>query len=314
MRIILNRGNGPAGLAVPLMVLAGVVGVAACSSTGPSSTPGGSGRVRVVAAENFWGSIARQVAGGDAEVTSIISNPDADPHDYEPTSHDARTIASAQLVIENGIGYDPWAQQLLAVDQGPHRTVLDVGSVVGVPDGGNPHQWYSRASVEKVIARVVADLETVDPTHRADYERNARSYESKGLEEYSSLIARIRQQYAGTPIGASESIVAPLAETVGLKLLTPEPFLDAIAEGNEPTAHDKATTDAQIRDHRISVFVYNSQNSTPDVQRLVDAARAARIPVATVTETLTPASATFQSWQVRQLRALLHALDEARAR
>jgi len=313
MRTILNKRSWATGPAIPLMVVAVVVGAGACSSMTADRGVGSSGRVRVVAAENFWGSIARQVAGNDADVTSIISNPDADPHDYEPTSHDARTIASAQLVVENGIGYDPWAQQLLAVDQGPHRTVLDVGAVVGVSDGGNPHQWYSRASVEKVIDRLVTDLGTVDPTHRADYARNARTYESKGLAEYNALIGRIRREYSGTPIGASESIVAPLAETTGLKLLTPAPFLDAIAEGNEPTAQDKSTTDAQIRDHDISVFVYNTQNSTPDVQRLVDAARAEHIPIATVTETLTPANATFQSWQVRQLRSLLHALDEARA-
>ena len=105
--------------------------------------------------------------------------------------------------------------------------------------------------------------------------------------------------------------MAPWAETLGLKLMTPESFLDAIAEGNEPTASDKATVDAQIRDHKIKVFVFNSQNSTPDVQRLVDAARHADIPVVTVTETLTPENATFQAWQVRELRALLAALARA---
>jgi zinc/manganese transport system substrate-binding protein len=108
--------------------------------------------------------------------------------------------------------------------------------------------------------------------------------------------------------------VSLLAQSTGLKLLTPEPFLDAIAEGNEPTAQDKATTDAQIRERRIKVFVYNSQNSTPDVQRLVDEARAEHIPVTTVTETLVPAHATFQDWQTRQLRALLAALEQANAR
>jgi zinc/manganese transport system substrate-binding protein len=303
MRTILKTGRVPVALALALLA-------AACSS-GAGSGSSASARIRVVAAENFWGSIAKQIAGAQADVTSVISNPDSDPHDYEPTPDDARTVASAQLVIQNGIGYDPWMQQLVDADPSLGRTVLDVGKVLGVPEGGNPHQWYSRSSVEKVISRIAADLETADPKHRAAYERNERAFESTALAEYDALIARIRRLYSGMPIGASESIVMPMAETLGLKMMTPEKFLDAIAEGNEPTASDKATADAQIRERQIRVFVFNSQNSTPDVQRLVDEARRADIPVATVTETLTPANATFQAWQVRELRALSGALGQA---
>jgi len=259
----------------------------------------------------MWGSIASRIAGDDASVVSIVRNPDADPHDYEPTSQDARAFAGASLVIENGIGYDPWAQQLLNADSGSGRTVLDVGRLLGMPNGGNPHQWYSEASVEKVIGQVAKDLETIDPRHRTDYERNRRNYESKGLAEYTSLIDQIKSRFSGTPIGASESIVSPWAETLGLKMMTPSTFLTAISEGTEPTAVDKTTVDALIRDHGIKVFVFNSQNSTPDVQRLVSAAHAQRIPVVTVTETLTPENATFEAWQVRELRALRAALESA---
>ena len=278
-----------------------------CSSTNASASGPGH-RIRVVAAENFWGSIAAQLAGRDADVSSIINNPDTDPHDYEPTAHDARTVASADLVIENGIGYDPWAQQLIAADAKSSRGVLNVGQLLGIADSGNPHQWYSQASVTRFIHQVASDLETLDPRHRSDYERNERAYESTGLARYSSLIAEIKRRYAGTPIGASESIITPWAQTLGLDLRTPESFLEAIAEGNEPTASDKATADEQIREHQIKVFVFNSQNSTPDVQRLVDEARQEHIPVTDVTETLAPANVSFQDWQVRELDGLLGAL------
>ena len=285
---------------------------AGCAANGNVAARGTGGRVQVVAAENFWGSIVRQLAGPAADVTSIISNPETDPHDYEPTPDDARKIASAQLVIENGIGYDPWAQQLLAVDGDSGRKVLNVGHLLGIADGGNPHQWYSQASGERFVVQVTRDLEELDPAHLSEYEQRKRTFRVHALSGYTALIARIRREFAGTAIGASESIVAPLAETLDLRLITPPKFLDAIAEGNEPTASDKATVDAEIRDHTINVFVFNSQNSTPDVQRLVDAARRERIPVATVTETLTPAGATFQSWQTRQLAALLAALRRSR--
>jgi zinc/manganese transport system substrate-binding protein len=294
-----------------LILVAAAVLAPACSSSGSSRASNGAPRIRVVAAENVWGDIAGRIAGNDATVTSIVSNPDADPHDYEPTPRDARAMAGADLVIENGIGYDPWAQQLLAVDSGSSRTVLDVGKVLGIAEGGNPHQWYSRASVEKVIAEITADLSTIDPAHRTDYERNRTTYESNGLAEYSALIDKIKARYSGTAIGASESIVAPWARTLGLRLATPSSFVTAISEGNEPSATDKATVDAQIRDHEIAVFVFNSQNSTPDVQRLVEASRRERIPVVTVTETPAPRHATFAAWQVQQLRSLLAALDRA---
>ena len=125
------------------------------------------------------------------------------------------------------------------------------------------------------------------------------------------MIATIKRRFGGTPVGASESIFAPLAQALGLKLVTPPSFLKAISEGTEPTAADKTTIDRQIARRQIKVWVYNSQNSTPDVARFTEAARKKGIPVATITETLSPASATFQSWQSRQLKALLLALAKS---
>jgi zinc/manganese transport system substrate-binding protein len=306
MRIILNKR-------IARVALCGVVGLAligfgACSASNGAATSGG--RIRIVVAENFWGSIVGQLAGPDAAVTSIITNPATDPHDYEPTAQDARTIASARYVIVNGIGYDGWAQKLIDANPSSGRTVLNVGDLLGLDAGANPHQWYSPASVHRFVARVTADLVKIDAAHSAAYEARARAFRSSGLRTYDRLIAQIRAQFAGTPIGASESIMSPMAAALGLRMMTPARFLDAIAEGNEPTESDKATADAQIAAGRIKVFVFNSQNATPDVQRLVDAARRERIPVTTVTETLAPANVTFQAWQVRQLRALLGALKE----
>ena len=303
MRIILSSAAIGAGLG---LALATTVVLGACS-TGPVSRAG----VRVVAAENFWGSITAQIAGPDASVTSVVTKPDADPHDYEPTPGDARAFADARLVIENGIGYDPWAQRLLDADPGHGRVVLDVGNVLDVPDGGNPHQWYSRAAVGTFITQVTADLARVDPSHRAAYARRAHVLVTRGFAALDRGIARIKRRFAGSPIGASESIVSLWADSLHLELLTPTSFVDAVSEGNEPTATDKATVDAQIANHAIKVFVYNEQNATPDVRRLVDAAQRARIPVVTITETLVPETASFQVWQAREVRELYQALTEA---
>ncbi|WP_369354904.1 metal ABC transporter solute-binding protein, Zn/Mn family [Streptomyces sp. cg2] len=277
-----------------------------------AATGSGSGKaIQVVAAENFWGSIATQLGGSHVHVTSIIANPDTDPHDYEPTAADARTVAGAQYAIVNGIGYDAWADKLLAANPGNGRTELKVGDLVGIKPGGNPHRWYSPDDVHKVIEKITADYKKIDPSDAAYYDQQKTAVEAKALAGYNKLIADIKTKYAGTPIGASESIVTPLSDGLGLKMLTPETFLDAMSEGSDPTAKDKATIDQQIKNKQIKLYVYNSQNSTPDVQAQVKEAKAQGIPVATVTETLAPAGATFQQWQTSQLQCIEQALAKA---
>jgi zinc/manganese transport system substrate-binding protein len=293
-----------------LMAVATALGGCVAGGAGPKE----GGPLQVVAAEKVWGSIAAQLGGTHVRVTSIIDNPNADPHDYEPTTEDARTMASASLAIVNGIGYDPWAGRLLAANPVPGRAVLDVGTLVGVPTGGNPHRWYSPTDVRRVIEAITAQYRKLDPGSVAYFDQRRSSFETMGLADYHRLISGIRTRYAGTPVGASESIFALMAPALGLDLLTPPSFLAAISEGTDPTAADKAAIDDQILSHRIKVYVYNSQNATPDVQRQIEEARTAGIPVATITETPVPAGATFQGWQVRELRGLAAALGLATGR
>jgi zinc/manganese transport system substrate-binding protein len=294
---------------LPLIAL--LLVVSGCAS---STAFTDSGRLRVVAAENFWGSIAAQLGGNRVQVESLIHNPATDPHDYEPTAADARTLAEAQLAIENGVGYDPWASKLIDANPVDGRHVIDVGDVVGVKSSGNPHRWYSPGDVQKVIDAITAEYKRLDPSHAGYYDRQRSAFRSRALAAYNSLIARIRGRYAGVPVGASESIFAPLAQSLGLRLLTPANFLDAVSEGTDPAASAKSEADDQIARGQIRVWVYNSQNATPDVQRLTSEARASGIPVTTVTETLTPASATFEQWQSRQLGALARALAQGTRR
>ena len=292
------------------ILVGGGVMLGSCQTSGKSGAA--HGRLQVVAAENFWGSIVTQLAGDRADVRSIISDPAADPHDYEATPQDARLVAQAQYVVVNGIGYDAWAQKLVNGGGVSGRRVLDVGKLIGATVGGNPHQWYAPGTVDRFVARVATDLAALDPDDARYFEQRRAAFTTKGLAPYHDLIAEIRRQDSGTPVGASESIMAPMVSALGLDMKTPSSFLDAVAEGNEPTARDTARVTRQIDEREIDVFVYNSQNATPDVKRLVEAARAHDIPVTTVTETLSPAGATFQAWQVSQLRALRDALDTAR--
>jgi zinc/manganese transport system substrate-binding protein len=288
------------------LALAGAALIAGCGSQSAANTS--SGRLQVVAAENFWGSIAAQLGGARVQVRSIIVNPDTDPHSYEPTAQDARTMAGAQLAIVNGIGYDEWAPRLLAANPVGGRLVLSVGELLGLKAGDNPHQWYSPASVHAVIARILADYDRLAPADASYFAQQRARFETAGLARYEHLLAQIRARYAGVPVGYSESIFRPLGEALGLKLLTPYSFAKAIAEGTEVSAQDKQAVDRQAQERAIEVWVFNSQNVTPDVQRVNEIARASHIPIATVTETLSPASDSFQQWQVAELEGLRRAL------
>ncbi|MEU6585508.1 zinc ABC transporter substrate-binding protein [Nocardia sp. NPDC046763] len=296
-------------VAVAVCAAALVGSVAACSTSSDSS--GSSGKLEVVATINAWGSIAAQLGGDKVHETSIIANPDTDPHDYEATPADARTVAGAKVFIANGIGYDAWADKLLAANPGKDRIELTVGKQLGVADDGNPHQWYSPESVTKVVDAITADYKKADPADAAYFDDQRTKFVNTALAKYTGLISDIKAKYAGTQVGASESIFSPLSDALGLKLITPAEFLKAISEGTDPSPADKAAIDHQIATKAIKVYVYNSQNSTPDVQAQVDAAKKQGIEVSTVTETLAPADATFQDWQSAQLQALEDALHKA---
>lgn len=291
-------------------VLIGLFGVAGCRSASA-----GPGTVRqrvidVVAAENFWGSIAAQLGGVHARVHSIITNPDADPHSYEPTAADARAVAGANLVLENGIGYDPWVGRLLSADS-PLPATIDVGTSLGLTNGANPHRWYNPGDVRAVIETIVRSYRRLDPADGAYFDAKETWFENVALRPYDAAISSVRSRFHGTPVGASESIFSMLAPALGLDLITPASFLKAISEGTDVSASDKQTADRQIMDHAIKIYVYNSQNVTPDVQVQLAEARAAHIPVTTITETLAPAGTTFQTWQTFQLLRIEAALASA---
>jgi len=299
-----------------VMAAAIVLAVAGCGSSGlPASAPGsGQAKFAVVAAENFWGSIAAQLAGQKATVQSVIVNPNADPHSYQPTAQDARTMAGASVAIINGVGYDNWASQLLQADPADGRVVLDVGDLLGLGEGANPHRWYFPADVQAVVRQIVADYDKLDPADAGYFAQRRQLFENARLARYDQLRREIRARYAGVPVGYSESIFQGLGEDLGLRLLTPYSFVKAIAEGTDVTAQDKQTVDSQAEARKIKVWVFNSQNVTPDVQRVNQIAAAQRIPIATITETLAPASDSFQQWQVAQLEGLLRALHTATGR
>lgn len=302
------------GSAVGALLLAGLLTstLAACSPSAPPRAAGG--RVVVVAAEDIWGSIAEQIGGRRALTVSLVDSPDVDPHSYEPTAQDARSVAQAGYVIANGVGYDPWFLQLVRADPARGRRLLDVGALVGRRTGANPHLWYDPPVVTRVAARIADDLGAVDPADADYFRARAATFTTATLAEYDARRTDIRRRYAGIRIGATESVFDDMARNLDLRIMTPDRFMNAVAEGNDVTAADTRTVDRQIRDHEIAVLVVNRQNAPPEVARLTEHARSAHIPVVPVTETPTPRGVGFAAWQSAQLRTLQTALAQATGR
>ncbi|HEX2016999.1 MAG TPA: zinc ABC transporter substrate-binding protein [Solirubrobacteraceae bacterium] len=296
----------------PAILIAALAALALISGCGVGARSG-DGRLRVLAAESTWGSLARYLAGNRLAVSSIVDDPGTDPHSYEPRPSDARAVAGAAMVIVNGVGYDPWASRLLEAAASRRQRVLDVGAVLGLAAPTNPHRWYAPADVDRVVDAITAAYRVLDPGHAAYFDRRHELLRAGPLADFHRAVQRLRSRASGAPVGASESIFEPLAQALGLRLRTPSGFLRAIAEGTEPSAADKQAVDRQIAAHQIRAWVYNRQNSTPDVTRLTEAARRAGIPVVAVTETLSPRHASFTAWQMAQLGELAQALTRRRS-
>lgn len=263
--------------------------------------------IQVVAGENFWGSIASQLGGNRVHVLSVVTDPNADPHEYESSAATARAFADARYVVLNGAGYDAWAQRLVAASSGEHRRVMVVADLLGKPPGSNPHFWYNPQFVERVADRITADYVAIDPAS-ADYYRARRVALERSLGPYHALIAKIRNHFHDRPVGSTESIFVYLADALGLKLLSPAPFMEAVANDTDPAVSSVIAFEGQIDQHRIRLLVYNSQTVTAVTTRMKQLAVAHHVPVVAISETIQPPSASFQDWQTKQLVRIAAAL------
>ena len=277
-------------------------------SPDPASATGGHAVIDVVAAENTWGSLAAQLGGNRVDVVSIVSDPNADPHEYESNPADARDFAEARYVIVNGAGYDDWAVQLIGAEAVPGRRELDVARLLGKGSAANPHFWYGPGYVERVINRITADYEALDPGDRQYFAARHAALEMAFGPERAAL-SYLRSHFSGVPMAATESIVAYLAQYVHLDLVTPADFMEAVAEGNDPPARSVATFYRQIDAKAFRVLVYNVQTVTPLTTNLKAAAAQADIPVVGVSETIQPPVDNFEQWMTGQLSALANGLN-----
>jgi zinc/manganese transport system substrate-binding protein len=261
----------------------------------------------VVAAENFYGDVVKQVGGDYVNVTSILSNPDEDPHLFEASPKTARALQHATLVVYNGVDYDPWMTKLLAATPSAKRTEIVAAGLIGAKSGDNPHLWYKPQTMPAVARAVSAALSAADPLHQAQYAANlARFVES--LAPTEARIAKLHKSYAGVPVTATEPVAGYLCDAIGLTTRNAR-FQLSVMNDTEPAASDIAAFEQDLRGKRVRVLLYNAQAVSKLTERMLALAKQSQVAIVSVTET-EPAGKTYQQWMSTQVDALAKALGE----
>ncbi len=281
-------------------VAALIAGAAAAAEPAP---------IAIVAAENVYADVAGQIAGAGAAVTSILSNPDEDPHLFEASPSVARAIAGAGIVIANGLGYDDWMGKLLAARGAAQPKSLVVADLLGRKAGANPHLWYAPATMPTVAKALAATLAGIDPAHAADYAARLQAFQDS-MAPVQAKVAALRQRFAGLPITATEPVFGEMAAAVGLVVRNMR-FQLSVMNDTEPAASDIAAFEADLRHRRVRLLIYNVQATNSAAQRMQRLAKESGIPVLGVSET-EPAGTTYQRWMLETLTALEATLETTR--
>jgi zinc/manganese transport system substrate-binding protein len=283
-------------------------GTSSAPSSGSTPSPAAAAPINVVASTNVWGDIAKQIGGDHVNVTSVMSDPNADPHQYEADAKTGAALSKAQFVIENGLGYDDFMDKLLAASPNPSRAVLNAADAMKISgQDANPHIWYDIAKIPDVATGIADQLGKMDSADAATFTASAKTF-NDSLAPINTAIANTKAKYPGAPVGYTERVPGYLVEAAGLTLATPASFAQSIEDGNDPSPADNAAMDAALTDKKVKVLLYNGQVTSPATDAVKQLAQKSGVPVVGVTETLPPTDKDFQGWQLRQVNEITTAL------
>jgi zinc/manganese transport system substrate-binding protein len=281
----------------------------ACSSSpAASSSDSGGGTIVAVGAENEYANVITQVGGKYVQVSAIMSNPNTDPHTFEASASVARVVSAAQLVVQNGVGYDTFMNTIENAAPSSSRKVIVVQNLLGLPtDTPNPHLWYKPVTLPDVANAVADDLAALQPAHAAYFKANAATFISS-LTAWDNAISAFKAQYAGTPVATTEPVADYMLQAVGADNMTPWALQADIMNGTDPSAQDVAAERSLFTDHKVKVFLYNQQVTDSLTESFIALAHASGIPVVGVYETMPVPGYDYQSWMLAEVQDLQKAV------
>jgi len=287
--------------------LAATAALAGCSTTSASASST-SGKIVAIGAENEYANVMSQIGGRYVQVSSILNNPNTDPHTFESSPSVAQEVSAATLVVQNGVGYDTFMNTIESASPNSKRKVIDVQRLLRLPDSTpNPHLWYSPKTMPAVARAVATDLSEILPTHAAYFEANATTFISS-LRPWLADIAKVKATFPGAPVATTEPVGDYMLQAAGTDDLTPWSFSADVMNGVDTTPQDNSFQENLFNDHKIRVFVYNQQVTNPITRLLLSLAHTDGIPVVGVYETMPVPGYDYQTWMEAEVTALDRAL------
>jgi zinc/manganese transport system substrate-binding protein len=298
-------------LAVALPLAATLLASACSSSSASSSAAGGSSaaaasvtKITAIGAENEYADVIAQVGGKYVQASSIMSNPNTDPHTFEASPAVAREITAAKLIVQNGVGYDNWATTIENADPSGSRKVINVQQLLGLPESTpNPHLWYKPTTMPAVASAIATDLAQIDPAHASYYKANAASF-TASLAAWTNALAAFKAAHPGTPVATTEPVADYMLQAAGANNLTPFTFQADIMNGTDPSPQNTATENSLFTQHKVKVFLYNQQVTNSLTESFIKLAQENGIPVVGVYETMPTPGYDYQSWMLAEVNAL----------
>ncbi len=302
-------------LAAALPLAAAALLASACSSSTSAAAGGGSNaaaasatKITAIGAENEYADVIAQVGGKYVQASSIMSNPNTDPHTFEASPAVAQEITAAKLIVQNGVGYDDWATTIENADSSSGRKVINVQQLLGLPDStANPHLWYKPSTMPAVANAIAADLGQTDPAHAAYYKANAAAFIAS-LAAWNNAIAAFKAKYPGTPVATTEPVADYMLQAAGTDNLTPWAFQADIMNGVDPSPQDVAIENSLFTQHKVKVFLYNQQVTDSLTESFIKLATENGIPVVGVYETMPTPGYTYQTWMEAEVNDLAKAV------
>ena len=277
---------------------------------GSAAAAGPSGVINAIGAENEYADVLSQIGGTFVHVSSILNNPNTDPHTFEASPAVAREVSAAQLIVQNGVGYDDFMDKIEAASPNPSRKVIVVQKLLGLPtDTANPHLWYSPRTMPAAARAMAADLSALQPSHAAYFDANLATFD-KSLDPWLAAISAFKAKFAGTPVAVTEPVADYLLQAMGMHILTPFAFQADIMNGVDPAPEDVTLEDGFFTVHRVEVFCYNQQVVDPLTTSIRVTAQHAGIPVVGVYETMPTPGYDYQTWMLAEVRAIQAAIAE----
>ncbi|MDE8344572.1 MAG: zinc ABC transporter substrate-binding protein [Acidocella sp.] len=279
----------------------------------PAAAAAAAAPVKAVGVETQYADVIAQIGGRYVTVSAIISDPNTDPHEFELNPKIAARLAGAQLVVENGLGYDDWAGRMLDAAPDAQRRVINVQRLLGLPDNTpNPHLWYDPLTMPRVADALAAILATMQPQHADDFRANAARFDAS-LGPWRAALAAIKSADPGVPVAVTEPVGDALLTAAGAEILTPFTLQAAIMNGTDPAPQDVAAQDLLLSGHKVRALVYNEQVTDPLTASFLALARANHIPVVGVYETMPAPGYDYQSWMLAETMALRAAVEHGQS-